>query len=170
MERLMASYLELRSNWETLASQAPAFAAMAKQSHAASSAVHGIGLFASEDLPTGNLVTMYPIDALGDETSYLSFGKANQAHFGVSEKLRKQATGWYKVSLSHPSILRFADDLWIDANPTLRAQPGWLGHCVNDCATLPDDEDCSDAGAICSYCEEARARSNCVLVPLRFAL
>ena len=161
IEHLFKSYIRLRNEWDTLVAL-PKFTAMAGSVQTAPSEIHGIGLFANEDLDDGALTSFYPVDALGHTSGYLTAGKANRAHFAGSEKLRMQTTGWYRAGLSHPTLLTWADDLWADANPTQTAEPGWLAHYANDVGKL---RVCASDDDVCKYYATAKAHSNCVLIP-----
>lgn len=165
MERLLQNFIKLyNQEWSTL-SERPAFVHMAECAHVAPSKTHGLGLFAREDLDDGTLVSLYPVDALGHADGYLTHGKANREHFAGSEKQRLQTFGWYRVSLSHPSVLRWAKDLWVDANPTLPSRLGWLGHYANDASMIARGSDV-DEEAILTYYAAAHELSNCVLIPV----
>ena len=164
MEQLLNNFINLRkSEWDGLVKR-PAFSRMTQCVHAEKSEIHGMGLFASEDLPEGVLASLYPVDALGDADGFLMWGnKENRAHFSGSEKARRAASGWYRVGLSHPSVLRWGRDIWVDANPSMPAQSGWLGHYANDAASICDG---ADDRAVETYYGHALAHSNCVLIPM----
>ena len=56
----------LHSNWDSVLGEPDLrFGAVQASAHAAPSQLHGTGLFASEPIEAGQLVTLYPIHALG---------------------------------------------------------------------------------------------------------
>jgi hypothetical protein len=175
MERMYANIGRLRASWELLTSTQAAFAAMKIYANAAVSSIHGVGLFASEPLEAGSLISFYPVDAIGDEHDYLTVGKENRRHFAGSEKERVKRSGCYRVGVNHPQVRQWAEDLWVDANPSQPATAGWLAHLVNDAATLQgmagsDEAQAREmAAAVSAYYDTARRKANCVLVPIEDA-
>ena len=110
-----------------------------------------------------------------DQNNYLTAGIANKRHFSGSERLRILREGCYRVGVNHPRVRQWADDLWVDANPSQPATAGWLAHLSNDVAMLHgvacgDRAEAREAeAAISAYYDAARERSNCVLIPIEDA-
>ena len=175
VERMYANMGRLQSSWPWLTSVHSAFSRMTHCAYAAPSTIHGVGLFASEALESGSLISFYPVDAIGDRDNYLTTGTANQRHFAGSERQRVERTGCYRVGVNHPQVRQWAEDLWVDANPSQPATAGWLAHLCNDVAMIPDMAcgDRADAreleAAVSTYYAAARERANCVLIPIEDA-
>ena len=151
----------LHSNWDSVLGEPDLrFDSVQASAHAAPSQLHGTGLFASEPIEAGQLVTLYPIHALGDATTCLTCDEDGRDAELFGEKGR---TDWpYRVDLPvSPGLAGWAEDLWVDTNPTRDARSGWLGHLVNEgvaCAGSTEPQ-------IVDYYAETLRRANCFLVP-----
>lgn len=137
---------------------APQLLSVENAAEVAESGIHGRGLRASRDLAPGSLVTFYPVHAIGDTDHALTLD--DTGHFD-------RATTWpYRLSCTHAafsdaSVFRDAK-VWLDANPEAPLVAGWLGHMVNDCATVSSGSD----SAVEAYYATAQEEANVVLVPL----
>ena len=127
-----------------------AFREMCECVEAAPSELHGRGLFARAPIAKGSLVTFYPVDALGDAQNALAL-----------RRYETLAMRDYKVEIFHGLLRGWAEDLWIDADPSKELVAGWLGHLVNDAAV------CASGAQhdIERYYADACAKANCELVP-----
>ena len=127
------------------------------------SAIHGRGLFATRDIAPGELVTLYPGDALlswpdGDAASR-SAGCEIKALFGshvpndeqTAEDLFVRAANAraYELPTSVPSLTIVGD-------PARDADPSYLGHLANDGAAIVAGDEASRA----AYAAASAARAN----------
>lgn len=106
--------------------------------------VHGLGLMALEDIKEGTLVTLYPVHRVlqmlpdGRATACL-VEEADEEYFrpssGVDEAEMVYRQIAYRQTYSHCSPTRL-ETFQIDANPTKPDLAGWLGHRINDGASL----------------------------------
>lgn len=139
-------------------SKLPFFTAISGVCQPGASNVHGQGLFAARRLTAGEIVTFYPVRALGDSVRQFE-GEGSRADlYGGSDHKP------YRVALPlSPGLLAWdADDLWVDTDPEGEQVDGWLGHLVNDacvCSVPPSEQ------AILAYYEcAASSATNCRLV------
>jgi hypothetical protein len=161
MQAILRVSHHLNHNWASVIDHEPGlrFGALQTLAHAAPSTIHGTGLFASDDLAAGTVVTLYPTHALGDSKTCLTcdLDGLDAEHFGAG------GSDWpYRVDLPvSPRLSGWAEDLWIDTNPAREATPGWLGHLVNEGVVCQGGED----EQICDYYVETLERANCFLLP-----
>jgi hypothetical protein len=122
--------------------------------HAAPSATHGLGLFASVELPAGALVALYPVDAMGFDDG----ASGEVLTCGSREDLAAITSSSHRLYLPHHGC----DGVSVDAAPphAKSVTDGWLAHLVNDGAYCADGADPLD------YIRASMAAENCVLVPL----
>ena len=158
LDQMLLRALNLQDVWPQLNPRVPGFEHMMEAFQTGSSSTHGIGLFANpesdgivEDAP----ISFYPVHALGRDTRCF-VDEVSRPYFDA------KGSASYRVNPSHRSLDGWADDFWIDANPTLEDQPGWLGHRANDAATLPPYASETD---ILEYYARCREVANAVLVP-----
>lgn len=159
MEALLLRTLHLQDVWERMSASVPSFKTLTQSAEIAPSPTHGLGLFARGDIDQDMMVSLYPVDALGSTGSCLFTGAENEAIFGDGNKEPSRA---YRVEINHRSLVNWADDLWVDANPNLADRPGWLAHRANDaasCTAAPTEE------AILDYYAQCAERANVILVP-----
>jgi hypothetical protein len=169
MEDLLLRSLHLQDVWERLSASVPSFEAVNGCVEVAPSSKHGLGLFARTPIDEHALVSFYPIHAIGSGSSLgdpcVTSGEDNLQYFGADA-----ASAPYRATPTHSSLKgAWADNLWIDANPTTPDVPGWLAHRANDAAAIIDDPG-SATGAtsedsILAYYAECCASRNAVLVP-----
>lgn len=153
MKHFYSVSVRLQEQWGAMANLEnwpSAFVEMSECVEAAPSALHGRGLFASAPISKGQVVTFYPVDAMGDSLNALALNQY--------ESLGSRD---YKVELFHGLLQGWAEDLWIDANPSKLLVRGWLGHLVNDAAVCAS----SEQHDIDTYYSEVADKANCELVP-----
>ena len=153
MKHFYSVSVRLQEQWGAMANLEnwpSAFVEMSECVEAAPSALHGRGLFASAPISKGQVVTFYPVDAMGDSLNALALNQY--------ESLGSRD---YKGELFHGLLQGWAEDLWIDANPSKLLVRGWLGHLVNDAAVCAS----SDQHDIDTYYSEVADKANCELVP-----
>lgn len=165
MEQLLLRSLHVQDTWERMSSVIPSFGAMTRSSEVAPSS-HDLGLFAREPLDENRIASLYPVHALGSGTEFcLTSGDENNAYFGAKDEVEAP----YRVETCHRSLAGWADDLWIDANPSLPDTPGWLGHRANDAAAIAcadDDAAPPSEARVLEYYAQCAERANVVLVPV----
>lgn len=145
----------------------------------------GMGVFAQRDLPAvGTVVSLYPVHAMGisfnlegdDATrdqnakqgSVWAFGDEDEDYY--QDYFTREAAGepgpnYLAYLLGHrPRESDFHGAVFVDANPDRPPCPGWLGHLVNDAATIVDDDGPS-VDAVSSYLRTTASRENCAIVP-----
>eukprot|EP00966_Prymnesium_polylepis_P192844 4469717-Prymnesium_polylepis.1 len=151
-----ATMLQQPAVWSSVVESQPelALAAMTRATCAGASPLHGLGLFASRDIEREDLVTLYPVHAIGGTDGSATIDE-DREHF---ETVQARA---YRIDLPHSG----ARDTWVDVNPLRERVPGWLGHLANDVATCADPAE----AAILGY-YDAAATANAVLVPLADAV
>ena len=119
------------------------------------SPVHGTGVFATRTIKKGELVTMYPGDAVLDIKGN---GKANVA---ASEKLLEfcdNSMPKLKEILKGQREYRcnVSGTVGIYGFPGFAEDPAYLGHMINDSATA-----CADPRSIPVYMAATEKKSNC---------
>jgi len=130
------------------------------------SEVHGIGLIAEQDIEAGTLVTLYPVHRIlqslddGRGAAVLA-DAADELYFRPSEGVSADEMAYrqvaYRQTYSHPNPER-PESFQLDANPLKLDVTGWLGHRINDGATLSPS--CSSEDEILAYYEESGKRRN----------
>lgn len=173
LEDLLLRSLHLQAVWDRLSESVPAFGAINTRVEVAPSSTHGLGLFACEHISAGEPVSLYPIHAVGQGSNRgdpcVTSGEENSAYFTADE-----ASAPYRATPTHESLqAEWADNLWIDANPSSLDLPGWIAHRSNDAAAIlheegggaDTDKDCVGEAAILAYYAQCREKANAVLVP-----
>lgn len=161
MQTILRVAHHLHTQWSSVVDHEPdlRFGSLQTLVHTAPSELHGVGLFAAEPLAAGTVVTLYPIHALGDASTCLTcdLDGEDAMHFGSG------GSDWpYRVDLPvSPRLAKWAEDLWIDANPARDVTAGWLGHLINEgvvCSGAAEEQ-------IVSYYASTLERANCLMVP-----
>ena len=125
---------------------------------------HGLGAFASRDLPAGSVATLYPVHSIG-------VGAQRVACAEDADHWKEPCTSAYRSQALHAStpgaadagpLQAWAPGVYIDANPGRAHVPGWLAHLANDCAVLPAAAAEAD---ILTYYAAAASQCNCVMLP-----
>ena len=122
--------------------------------HAAPSKTHGMGLMANALLPVGTVVSLYPVDAIGEDDP--ATGLVNT--IALPEDM-KTTGGSHRLYLPHSGCR----GICVDANPSRVPVSGWLAHYVNDGAAMSPDDD--SPAAVQDYLEASMAKENCILIP-----
>ena len=122
---------------------------------ASSEVCEGRGLFASEGMSAGSLVSLYPIHGVGvDQAS----GRVDLVASAEDMECFEGDKSEYRLYLRHAGL----GGTCIEANPNRACMDGWTAHLVNDAASCasrsPQDVE--------SYLEASVSRANCALVPL----
>ena len=137
------------------------------------SELHGLGVFATSDLAAGEWVTLYPVhrvlQTLGDGRGAGSVSdEEDEQYFNgqqegllADERVYRQVA--YRQTYSHPDPNR-PETFQLDANAAKKDRRGWIGHRLNDGATLRPDETSEEA--LLTYYEESAKRRNCCAVAL----
>jgi hypothetical protein len=132
----------LSENWGGVAADLDGLAG--DQAYTGPSGLHGVGVFASRDLEAGELVTLYPVhrllQTLGDGRGVATFSdETDERYFSPTlevvddEKVYRQVA--YRQTYAHPDPER-PESFQLDANANKPDVAGWLGHRLNDGATL----------------------------------
>jgi hypothetical protein len=156
LEALLLRTLHVQDVWVRMSGAVGSFGATTRAVELAPSSTHGVGLFAREALEEDVVASFYPVHALGSADACLCTGEENEAHFAGED-----GPSGYRVNPSHRSLEGWANDCWIDANPNLPDQPGWLAHRANDaarCTAATED-------TILEYYAQCAERANAILVP-----
>ena len=162
MEQLLLRTLHVQDVWERMSSAVHLFDATTHAVEVRPSSTHGLGLFACGALPKDSLATFYPVHAIGaGDDICLTSGKENLAYFGSEGDDDSSAP--YRLEPTHGCLANWAADMWLDVNPTLADQPGWLAHRANDAAMCEGALPCEDA--ILAYYSQCQERANAVMVP-----
>ena len=141
------------------------------------SELHGLGLFALQDIKAGSLVALYPVhrvlQALGDGRGAACLAdEADEAYFrpeegSISQEELTYRQVAYRQTYSHADPAR-PETFQLDANPAKPDVKGWLGHRINDGATLSPGQS-SDDEVLAYYAESGKRRNVCnvaLCVPL----
>jgi len=143
----------------------------------APSLTHGLGVFATEDIPAGELVTLYPchrvlqttekgkiVGAMADDEVDAAYFVPPRGSVSPEDAEARQTT--YSQAYAHVNPQRQAR-FNLDANPSRPDVPGWLGHRINDGATVERGiEDLGLPAQVMKYYEESAATRNCCAVAL----
>jgi len=117
-------------------------------------------------------VTLYPVhrvlQALGDGRGAACLAaEEDEAYFRPTAPVAPEELTYrsiaYRQTYSHPDPAR-PETFQLDANPTKPDVDGWLGHRINDGATLAPG--CSSEAEILRYYQESGARRNLCAVAL----
>ena len=165
----------LTNTWERAAGMVGGMSGDAAEVGA--SDVHGLGLFALQDIEAGTLVTLYPVhrvlQALSDGRGAACLAdEADEAYFRPEEgTVSPEELAYrqiaYRQTYSHADPAR-PETFQLDANPAKPDVKGWLGHRINDGATLSPGSS-SDEEVLAYYAESGRHRNVCTValcVPL----
>ena len=153
----------LANEWSNVADQI-GIAELGELAEARPSDIHGTGLFATNDLEMGTLVTLYRPDLTVDDTGKaLMIDQADSDYFQDFQKAQAPGSRQYFVfppGVKTSAIPDRCPRFWVAANPAKEAVPGFLGHLANDGAS------CADDGDVERYLAESAEKANACLVPL----
>jgi hypothetical protein len=132
--------------------------------HPSSSAIHGRGLFALDDLQPSEIVALYPVDGIweDDHSGVVCASAEDVEHFGQQPP-----------PMSYRAVVQPATGACVDANPNWPLVDGWLAHLVNDGASLKSFDSLdgakgsgeTDSQAVARYLHASLTAGNCVLMP-----
>lgn len=139
-----AAVVLLQENWKTI-SELLGGLLSGTCVQAGPSPLHGIGVFAAQDIPEGELVVLHPVDrilqqlsggkvagALADDVDAEYFRPSDP---GISSEELSYRQIAYRKIYSHIDPQR-PERFFLDANPLKPDTPAWLGHRINDGAIL----------------------------------
>ena len=153
----------LANEWSNVVEQI-GIAELSELVEARPSDIHGTGLFATQDMEMGTLVTLYRPDLTVDDTGKaLMIDQADADYFQDFQK--SQAAGSRQYFVWPPGVRTSAvpEDcprFWVAANPAKAPIPGFIGHLANDGAS------CADDGDVERYLAASAEKANACLVPL----
>ncbi|KAL1499364.1 hypothetical protein AB1Y20_011571 [Prymnesium parvum] len=143
----------------------------------APSEVHGVGLHAAQRLEAGEWVALHPIDRLllraeGEGAARACLAEEeDEEYFRPTQPVSADEMAYrqiaYRRTYLHPNPSR-PDTFVLDANPTKPDVAGWVGHRINDGASLAPHAT-SDDTLLAYYAESGRRRNVCAVtlcVPL----
>ena len=119
--------------------------------------IHGVGVFATEDIPAFTYLTMYPRDGVKWGPDGLKSGHVGWGWVG-NTKLEGER---YAMGLQEPKGAQF---LTIIGDPSKHDNPHFLGHLINDGAT------CKSMKAVPIYEHISQAKSNATFCPVSEAI
>lgn len=161
----------LHENWSAAAGLVGGLAG--DQVKTGPSELHGVGVFAARDLEAGELFTLYPVhrmlQTLGDGRGVgVCADTADQEYFAAAaasaeERAYRQVA--YRQTFSHPDPRR-PETFQLDANAAKRDIAGWVGHRLNDGASLAASADVEGSEALLEYYAASAACRNCCAVAL----
>ena len=153
----------LANEWSNVAAQI-GISELGDLAEARPSAIHGTGLFATQDMEMGTLVTLYRPDLTVDDTGKaLMIDEADASYFQDFQKAQAPGSRQYFVfppGVKTSAMLDDAPRFWVAANPAKAPIKGFLGHLANDGAS------CADDGDVERYLAESAEKANACLVPL----
>lgn len=128
----------------------------------------GVGLFARTGIPTGSIVSLYPVHAIGIDTE----GRGDTVYLSSSStgddnaSPRDYGLDYIQYLMgSRPlgdTVTSMGGGVFVDAHPSKRDDAdGWLSHYINDGATVASNTE----HGILQYYADSRERKNCVQVP-----
>jgi len=127
----------------------------------------GRGLFARKNIKAGSIISFYPVHGIGGDDGSACVGASDdiQKYFdreGADTSYVQYLVGSRPFMSQDSKELFGGEAMYIDVDPTVQVDPGWLSHFINDGATvdLPGDEAC-----MLDYYTRSRAAKNCVHVP-----
>ena len=138
---------------------------------AGSSEVHGIGLFAQRDIKAGEIVALHPVHRVlqtldGGRVAGALADEEDAAYFRPAEGFDPDELAYrnmaYRQCYSHVDPGR-PECFLLDANPLKPDVPGWLGHRINDGASLSPS---SHEVEMIEYYAASRRRANCCVYAL----
>jgi len=129
----------------------------------------GMGVFAMNNIKAGTIVGFFPVHALGvefdDETTFCLAGcREDQPYFDrpLAEKTEEANYVHYLMGSRRIGSADFGSSrLYIDVKPNRPLGDRWIGHLVNDGATVRSN---SEQGML-DYYAASRKRKNCVNIP-----
>ena len=161
----------LHENWSAAAGLVGGLAG--DQVKTGPSELHGVGVFAARDLEAGELFTLYPVhrmlQQLGNGRGVcVCSDTADQEYFtaaaaSAEERAYRQVA--YRQTFSHPDPRR-PETFQLDANAAKRDVAGWVGHRLNDGASLAASADVEGSEALLEYYAASAACRNCCAVAL----
>jgi len=152
----------LANEWSNVAEQI-GIAELGDLVEARPSDIHGTGLFATQDMEMGTLVTLYRPDLTVDDTGKaLMIDEADASYFQDFQKAQAPGSRQYFVwppGVRTSAVPEDCPRFWVAANPAKAPIKGFLGHLANDGASCAD-------GDIERYLTESAEKANACLVPL----
>ena len=132
----------------------------------------GMGLFAQRDIPGLTIIAFYPVHGMGmdlsnDEESedfsiFIGLDPTDQQYFDLtsSDDYLQEYLVPGSRTFETAGLAQVASDmsLLIDINPNRICHPPWIGHFINDGATLENN---SEQG-IMDYNQQSQEAKNCV--------
>ena len=160
----------LAENWDRVAGMLDGLAGDTVL--AGPSNVHGLGLIAQEDLEAGTLITLYPVhrilQSLGDgRGAAVLSDEVDEKYFRPPDNLDAEELAYrqvaYRQTYSHPNPTK-PESFQLDANALKSDLAMWLGHRINDGATLSPS--CTSDEEILGYYAASGERRNVCAVAL----
>ena len=140
----------------------------------------GKGLFAAQNVKAGTIVSFYPVHGMGvdcllsSSSVCLGSNDQDQAYFDSQERTDSSGNnslsnymlyliGSRPIGTDTQFSFEPGPDVrpFVDVNPAREDSNGWLGHYVNDGATVVSND---ESGQI-EYYQQSRSRKNCVHIP-----
>lgn len=100
-----------------------------KNCYCAYSEISGKGVFASRNIKAGELITLYPANAIKKEIRK-GFYRYLQRLAPGSEPIDKM--GELEIKALHPYRTNITENIFIIGDPKRTNEPGFLGHMIND--------------------------------------
>jgi len=161
----------LATNWETVSERLGGVFSGSSVA-TATSVVHGVGLFAQEDLDEGEFVAFHPVHRIlqsleGGQVAGTLVDEADEEYFrpsNPSPDLTPDALAYRQVAFRQTYSNVNPDKperFLLDANPTKPDVTGWLGHRINDGSSLAPG---SSDEEITRYYRSSAEKSNCCAV------
>lgn len=151
----------LANEWTAVA-ETIGIAELSELAEARPSEIHGTGLFATQDLTKGTLVTLYRPDLTVDDIgNAFMLDEADAEHFQASPEApgSRQYFVWPR-GVGTSAVPADCPRFWVAANPTKEAAPGFLAHLANDGAACTGQDD------IERYLVDSAELANACLLPL----
>ena len=132
----------------------------------------GMGLFAQRDIPGGTIIAFYPVHGMGmdlsnDEESedfsiFIGLDPTDQQYFDLTsnDDYLQEYLVLGNRTLGTAGLAQVVSDmsLLVDINPNRICHPPWIGHFINDGATLEIN---SEQG-IMDYNQQSQEAKNCI--------
>jgi hypothetical protein len=132
----------------------------------------GMGLFAQQDIPGGTIIAFYPVHGMGMDLSndkehedfsiFIGLDPTDQQYFDLTsnDDYLQEYLVLGSGTVGTTGLAQVASDisLLIDINPNRMVHPPWVGHFINDGATLEEN---SEQG-IMEYNQQSQEAKNCV--------
>lgn len=113
--------------------------------------VHGSGVFATENIRKGELITLYP----GDVVDFFP-NEGQRIEFRSISDREKQVSADGVVLLSPDYSISGGKGYSVFGDPRFTRNPSYLGHMVNDGSTYNPDSETAE-----SYRERSQEKANC---------